>query len=622
MADNEQDFQDLLDANPLRQYGIYNTFNSGLAIWDFTNFFTIFGYVPTNQDVTLENNNATVAAGITANNGTRNGEMNIIDIMTRSTADINLWNITFVNNYLPINDYTNDDIRSFLTSNPTRYVIRWDDLFYEITLAMTNISNGPANPRYVDAGTGYPDTFSTDGGTTAQTNQTVFNRIVEQDDMSYADVLDFIDNGGQNTVVTDFSTTREPDISLFGQVIPWNEFGTGFTGNQTALGSFTAFSRDGTVMAFGERSISNDDTSPYVVRTYSSITGNWVAMDSAINMSYMRANAFLSLVNTVNSNGLIALSDNGQRMVISNINDEKISVYDYNGSNWILNSDIPRFDNVNTLNFGERVAICGDGSHIMTTYMNNAMTEKFFQVYQLDDGGNWIQSSGFPIYPGGGYPLGYNSYGMTMSFDGRAFAVGAPEQIPAPSGGIVLVYTKATATQTNYSFIKQINDPVQLGVINPDSLFGTSMDMSSDGTRLVVGAPQARRGTLNDYGAVCIFDKDAGGPSAWSLTHTIYAEVGDQLGYVVSISSDGMKFAASARMGNIQGVTDTGYVQVFSFNINFNVWDQQGQKLGISIANSANIFIDLSGPGDRVVVGSPTYTHTQRTSMFLIMSMM
>uniref|UniRef100_A0A7S3VEX0 Ricin B lectin domain-containing protein n=1 Tax=Chaetoceros debilis TaxID=122233 RepID=A0A7S3VEX0_9STRA len=124
--------------------------------------------------------------------------------------------------------------------------------------------------------------------------------------------------------------------------------------------------------------------------------------------------------------------------------------------------------------------------------------------------------------------------------------------------------------------------------------FGFSVDMSEDGTRIVVGASK-NDGNGNDSGHVRVFKNNG---SAWEKIHGDIdgAEKGDEAGQSVSMSLDGMRIAVGSPKN---GVIYTGHVRVFEdidddWKLIFLTEPKEGRYFGKGVA--------LSGNGKRVAI--------------------
>jgi len=148
-------------------------------------------------------------------------------------------------------------------------------------------------------------------------------------------------------------------------------------------------------------------------------------------------------------------------------------------------------------------------------------------------------------------------YGVAMSYDGKRFIAGAPYALygnPDQGAGTARIYKEIDTNKWEQVGIDL--KPAELGVSGDE--FGSSVDMSKAGNRVVVGSPGA--GSSYVYNLV----KD----STWKL---VWDEVStDNFGYAVSISDDGKRFAAGRYYGG---------ASAYVFEERIHGWDQVGNYI-------------------------------------------
>jgi hypothetical protein len=133
---------------------------------------------------------------------------------------------------------------------------------------------------------------------------------------------------------------------------------------------------------------------------------------------------------------------------------------------------------------------------------------------------------------------------------------------------------------------------------------GTSVSMSSDGTRMAVGA-YGNDGTGSDAGHVRVYDWNSG-TSLWTqVGQDIDGEAaGDYSGHSVSISSDGTRVAIGA-YGNDGAGTIAGHVRVFEWNSGTSLWTQVGLDInGGAAYDYSGRSVSMSSDGTRVAIGA------------------
>jgi hypothetical protein len=130
---------------------------------------------------------------------------------------------------------------------------------------------------------------------------------------------------------------------------------------------------------------------------------------------------------------------------------------------------------------------------------------------------------------------------------------------------------------------------------------GFSVSLSSDGSRVAIGAP-LNNGNGTWAGHVRIYDWD--GESWTQIGADIDGEAADdQLGFSVSLSSDGSRVAIGARINNETG-TNAGHVRVYDWD--GENWAQVGADIdGEAEFNESGSSVSLSSDGNRVAIGAP-----------------
>jgi hypothetical protein len=128
--------------------------------------------------------------------------------------------------------------------------------------------------------------------------------------------------------------------------------------------------------------------------------------------------------------------------------------------------------------------------------------------------------------------------------------------------------------------------------------------MSSDGMRVAIGAP-FNDGTGSDAGHMRVYDWNSG-TSVWTqLGQDIDGEAaGDNSGYSVSMSSDGTRVAIGAPFNDGTG-SDAGHVRVYDWNSGTSVWTQLGQDIdGEAAGDESGWSVSMSSDGTRVAIGA------------------
>jgi hypothetical protein len=189
-------------------------------------------------------------------------------------------------------------------------------------------------------------------------------------------------------------------------------------------------------------------------------------------------------------------------------------------------------------------------------------------------------------------------HSITMNDDGTRFAVSSISKSGTNDGsGYVKVfqYNGSTWTQLGATLLGT-NLP---GTDNVNDYYGQSISMSSDGSRLAIGAPNYDVG--NNNGLVRIWEWNG---TSWTQLGTDIIGTTDYeaLGYSVSMSSDGSRVAIGAKGKTT--TTQTGQTQVWEWN--GTSWTQLGNGIdGEATNDQSGYSVSLSSDGSRLAIGAP-----------------
>lgn len=183
----------------------------------------------------------------------------------------------------------------------------------------------------------------------------------------------------------------------------------------------------------------------------------------------------------------------------------------------------------------------------------------------------------------------------SLSYDGDRLAVSSAFYPGRSDPTSVKVYDLSGGTWV------QVGSELE-GAVSGQDFFGRSLQLSANGSRLVVSAPWARSigANIEDYaGSVKVFEYQT---SDWiQLGDTFTGDPSDDFGYAVSISGDGNRIAIgrprdySTAVGNVSLLEWTGGVWTLLDEVS-DPADDAG-TLGFSVS--------LSYAGDRLVAGAP-----------------
>jgi len=202
--------------------------------------------------------------------------------------------------------------------------------------------------------------------------------------------------------------------------------------------------------------------------------------------------------------------------------------------------------------------------------------------------------------------------------DSNATGVGGNQaDNSATDAGAAYVFSRSSGVWTQQAYLKASNTGAY-------DWFGYAVAISGDGNTAAVGAHRedgsgtginpTNNEAATDAGAAYVFTRSGG---VWSPQATIKAGntgVGDWFGYSIALSTDGNTLAVSAvyEDGSSTGVNNasseaaTNAGAAYVFIRSSGVWTQQAyvKASNTGVNDFFGISLDLSGSGDRLVVGT------------------
>jgi hypothetical protein len=239
---------------------------------------------------------------------------------------------------------------------------------------------------------------------------------------------------------------------------------------------------------------------------------------------------------------------------------------------------------------GNRVAIGSVGSD--TNGKNSGMVEIFEFLY-----GAWNKIGEFHGKNAG------DIFGTSVSItsDGRLLAIGAPYR--SASAGRERIGEVYFFEDIGFDTPRWVETRQRIAGAAANGFFGWSVSLSSDGTRVAIGAPLD--GNVQDPGFVQMYIF-TGMDGQWTkLGNKLEnGENGDRFGYSVSMDRTGTQVAIGAIRGSNEEGYLTGLVKVF--RIHNQVWSSIGQTLtGKSEFSNFGLSVSLSSGGDFLAIGAP-----------------
>ena len=369
-------------------------------------------------------------------------------------------------------------------------------------------------------------------------------------------------------------------------------------------GYSVALSSDGTIVAIGARENDGAGDKSGHVRVYQYDSGSWTQLGDDIDGeagSLSGSSVSLSSDGTIVAIGAIwAASKKGH-----------VRVYQYSGGSWTkLGDDID--GEAEDDYSGESVSLSSDGTRVAIGATQNdganGTDSGHVRVYGYDgvDGDEdgidkWTQIGGDLD---GEAVSDFSGRSVSLSADGTRVAIGADGNNGAngTDSGHVRVYGYDGVDGDGDG----INKWTQLGGdIDGEAAFdgsGQSVSLSSDGTRVAIGA-RDNDGGGTDSGHVRVYQYDSG---SWTqIGGDIDGEAAtDQSGRSVSLSADGTRVAIGAA-ANDGGGTSSGHVRVYQYDSGSSTWTQIGEDIdGEAADDYSGSRVALSSNGARLAIGA------------------
>jgi hypothetical protein len=206
-------------------------------------------------------------------------------------------------------------------------------------------------------------------------------------------------------------------------------------------------------------------------------------------------------------------------------------------------------------------------------------------------------------YNGSTGPVGAGAEGMSVSLsaDGTEALVGAP----ADNGGIGAAWVFMLTDNGAWNYGAKLTATGETGA----GAFGSSVSLSSDGTKALVGAPNdANVGAAWAF-TITVDNTDPAYPIA-SATQDHMFTGGNQSGglYGATVALSGVGITATAMIGATRDfVSPTNPGSVWAYKLSSGTWTQQGSKFTGTGGTAAFLFfgtsIALSDDGDTALVG-------------------
>lgn len=338
----------------------------------------------------------------------------------------------------------------------------------------------------------------------------------------------------------------------------WSQTGATFNGTSTNenYGRNVSLSADGTRLAIGSSYIG-------IARIYDFNGTSWTQKGSDIYHS--------ALQSVGDSQKYLDLSVDGTSVAIAdctnNSSTGRVSVYKFDGSNWVASGQAITGTFANN-SVGWAVTLNSNGTRMaFSTQYNNYGSVRIFDLI----GSTWTEI-GTGIINSPRVAGDFFGDSLSLSGDGIWLAIGVPNGGSSQLGqGAVIIYK---FNGSSWSKVQTLN-----GETGQSAKFGKTVHLSTDGTRMAIGAPEfSGPGTVfsNDgtRGRTYIYAVNTAG-SNWALVgdritgeqgaNSGSSPKGDQSGTSLSLNADGTRVAIGAPFNDVGGAntTNKGHVRVF-----------------------------------------------------------
>jgi hypothetical protein len=302
----------------------------------------------------------------------------------------------------------------------------------------------------------------------------------------------------------------------------------------------------------------------------------------------------------------VGLSSDGSKLVVGAPYEDDGSfgsayVYAWDEGEEKYTQEAKLVDGENSDSFGFSVSMCADGSKIVV----GARYENPDDIFQAGsayvfawNGETWTQEA--KLVADDKQAVDLFGHSVSMSADGSRVIVGAPHANPDnyENAGSAYVYAWNGATWMQED--KLVPDAQQTFVY-----FGGSVSMSADGSKVVVGAGHEDLDDIIEAGSAYVFERNE---ATWTKQAKLAASdksTRDFFGTSVSISADGSKVVVGAPYQEFKS-PNAGSAYVFAWNANGATWTQEARLAADDQKNGDNFgfSVSISAKGSRIIMGA------------------
>lgn len=369
----------------------------------------------------------------------------------------------------------------------------------------------------------------------------------------------------------------------------WSQLGQ-IEGQEIAsrAGWSVSINSEGSVVAYGEVTNSNNGINAGQVKIYKKTNNNWNQIGQSLQ-GLQTEGKFGDAVSLNAEGNIVAV---GAPWVEENgVNSGQVRVFENVNGNWEqmgqnINGESAFNESGRSISLNASGTILAIGSHYNST---NGTQSGHVRVFEFINE-SWVQLGSAM---NGETQFNESGWSVSLSDDGATVAIGAKYNDGGGyNSGHVRVYHYKNGSWAQLG--EDINGEAE------NDLSGYSVSLNSNGTIVAIGAiDNEANGSL--AGHVRVYEYNSG---AWQKQGgDIDGEEGDRFGYSVSISDDGLTVAIGAINGD--GLeTNSGLVKIFSFNN--GAWAQLGGNIEGEVGNdNFGRSISMNADASSVVVGAP-----------------
>lgn len=363
----------------------------------------------------------------------------------------------------------------------------------------------------------------------------------------------------------------------------WKQLGTDLIGDtiDDQFGETVAISGDGKVIAIASQYHFGNFYAGGQIKVFKYLNNQWTQLGSDL-LGDMPTH-YMGWALALNYDGSVLVHGSGEWGGVGQTRTGLAEILKWDGQNWNKEASINRKTQGIRLGYSVDIDSVGTSVIIGQPHFNSLGSGRAFVYHH--NGNNWTQKGAGLAY--------YNSsdwgYAVCISADGSTVAVGGtktPDSLNQ-SNGACAVYD---FDETNNQW--EAKGKILFGTRSRE-MFGASLALSRTGSRLVVGASA-------NTGRVYSFDWD--GTSWKSISPAIKGLYKNLLGTSIDLSYDGSIMLLNSWKADTGQVQDCGKVQAVKWN--GNVWEDYSNSLhGDSTKDYLGYRAAFSADGKRLITG-------------------